>query len=162
MLQAFASKGAFDIALSTGEGLQGTLHAGWNNNSTLLGRTLDLTAAYKQVAVNPMQGCVRAMVAYDPIRSRPAFFVFKALPFGATGSVYSFNRVAKSLWHVLVSLGAVWTTQYYDDFPNIELQCLADNSRAFMEFILDALGWRFASEGRKAERLCRASRFLGC
>ena len=43
VLQAFASKGAFDIALSTGERLTGTIHAGWNNNSTLLGRTLDLT-----------------------------------------------------------------------------------------------------------------------
>ena len=68
-----------------------------NNDSTLLGRTLDLTAAYKQLSVNLMQGRVRVMVAYDPVRSKPAFFVFKALPFRATGSVYSFNRVAKSL-----------------------------------------------------------------
>ena len=127
----------------------GTIHAGWNNDSTLLGRTLDLTAAYKQLAVSPSQGFVRVMVAYDPVRSKRAFFVFNALPFGATGSVYSFNRVAKSLWHIMVSLGGVWATQYYDDFPNIELQRLADNSRSFMEFILEALGWRFASEGPK-------------
>lgn len=107
VLQAFASRGVFDIGLSTGERLTGTIHAGWNNDSTLLGRTLDLTSAYKQLAVNPSQGFVRVMVAYDPVRSKPAYFVFNALPFGATGSVYSFNRVAKSLWHIMVSLGGV-------------------------------------------------------
>ena len=67
VLQAFASRGVFDIALSTGERLTGTIHAGWNNDSTLLGRTLDLTSAYKQLAVNPSQGFVRVMVAYDPV-----------------------------------------------------------------------------------------------
>ena len=102
----------------------GTIHAGWNNDSTLLGRTLDLTAAYKQLAVSPSQGFVRVMVAYDPVRSKPAFFVFNALPFGATGSVYSFNRVAKSLWHIMVSLGGVWATQYYDDFPTSSFNVL--------------------------------------
>ena len=100
-------------------------------------------------------------MAYDQVKSKPVFFIFNALPFGATGSVYSFNRVAKSLWHAMVSLGGVWTTQYYDDFPNIELRSLADNSRAFMEFILDALGWRFASEGKKAEPPLPCFRVLG-
>ena len=61
----------------------------------------------------------------------------------------------------MVSLGGVWTTQYYDDFPNIELRSLADNSRAFMEFILDALCWRFASEGKKAEPPLPCFRVLG-
>ena len=161
VLQAFASKGVFRFSLSTGEFLTGKIHGGWNSDSTLLGRTLDLKSAYKQLAVNPSQGFVRVMVAYDPVKSRPAFFIFNALPFGATGSVYSFNRVAKSLWHIMVSLGGVWATQYYDDYPSVELRSLADNSRAFMEFILDALGWRFASEGKKAEPPFPSFKVLG-
>ena len=161
VLQAFASNGVFRFSLSTGEFLTGKIHAGWNSDSTLLGRTLDLKAAYKQLAVNPSQGFVRVVVAYDPVKSRPAFFIFNALPFGATGSVYSFNRVAKSLWHIMVSLGGVWATQYYDDYPSVELRSLADNSRAFMEFILDALGWRFASEGKKAEPPLPSFKVLG-
>ena len=161
VLQAFASNGVFRFSLSTGEFLTGKIHGGWNSDSTLLGRTLDLKAAYKQLAVNPSQGFVRVMVAYDPVKSRPAFFIFNALPFGATGSVYSFNRVAKSLWHIMVSLGGVWATQYYDDYPSVELRNLADNSRAFMEFILDALGWRFASEGKKAEPPLPSFKVLG-
>ena len=50
VLQAFASRGVFEIVLSAGERFTGTIHAGWNNDSTLLGRKLDLTAAYKQLA----------------------------------------------------------------------------------------------------------------
>ena len=29
------------------------------------------------------------MMVADPVKSRPAFFIFNALPFGATGSVYT-------------------------------------------------------------------------
>ena len=36
------------ISLSTGECLTGKIHPGWHSDSTLLGRTLDLTAAYIQ------------------------------------------------------------------------------------------------------------------
>ena len=61
-------------------------------------------------------------------------------PFGATSSVYSFNRMAKSLWHIMVSLGGVWAAQYFDDYSNVELSLIADNSRPFMEFILKLLG----------------------
>ena len=161
VLRSFASKGGFEILLSTGECLTGRVHASWHNDSTMLGRTLDLKSAYKQLAVNPEQGFVRVMVAYDPVRGKPAFFIFNALPFGATGSVYSFNRVAKSLWHIMVSLGAVWATQYYDDYPNLELRTLAQSSRSFMEFILQSLGWRFAAEGKKAEPHMPCFKVLG-
>ena len=60
-----------------------------------LGRGLDLTAKCKQLAVDPSQTTIRALVAHNPDVQSPAFFVFNALPFGATGSVYGFNRVAK-------------------------------------------------------------------
>ena len=161
VLRSFSSKGCFEILLSTGECLTGRVHASWHNDSTLLGRTLDLKSAYTQLAVNPEQGVVRVMVAYDPVRGKPAFFIFNALPFGATGSVYSFNRVAKSLWHIMVSLGAVWATQYYDDYPNLELRTLAQSSRSFMEFILQSLGWRSAAEGKKAEPHMPCFKVLG-
>ena len=153
ILKAFAcnGKGRFNIPLSTGEVLEGEVHRSWGSRCTLVGRTLDLTAAYKQLAVSPDQGFVRVLAAYDPCKKVPAFFLINALPFGATSSVYGFNRVAKSLWHIMTTLGAVWSTQYYDDYPNVELSDLAGNSRSFMEFILHALGWKYAMEGKKAE-----------
>ena len=161
VLQAFNGQRNFNIRLSDGRVLEGLVHPAWGVNARLLGRTLDLTAAYKQLAVSPSQNFVRALVAYDPILKRPAYFVFNALPFGATSSVYSFNRVAKSLWHIMVSLGGVWATQYSDDYPNVKLSPIAENSRAFMELILKLLGWRFASSGNKAEPPSEKSKVIG-
>ena len=161
VLRAFSSKNGFDIMLSTGQVLSGKVHHGWHGVSTLLGRTLDLKSAYKHLAVNPEQGFVRVMVAFDPIRAKRAFFIFNALPFGATGSVYSFNRVAKSLWRIMVSLGCVWTTQYYDDYPNVELKSLSNSSRSFMEFIPQSLGRLFAAKGKKAEPHLPCFKVLG-
>ena len=154
---ACSGEGGFSIPLSTGEILEGSVHRSWGRNCALVGRTLDLTAAYKQLAVSPDQAFVRVLTSYDPSRKVPAFFLINALPFGATSSVYGFNRrAAKSLWHIMVSLGAVWTTQYFDDDPNVELRDLAGNSRSFMEFILHALGWKYAMDGKKAEPHCSA------
>ena len=106
-------------------------------------------------------GFVRTLVTYDPERQCRAFFIMNSLPFGATSSVYAFNRVAKSLWYLMVKLGCVWTTQYFDDYPNIELEAMASSSRGFMEFLLNAVGWRFASTGKKAPQFSSAFRVLG-
>ena len=127
----------------------------------LLGRTLDLTSAYKQLAVDPTMGFVGTLVTYDPEKQCRAFFIMNSLPFGAASSVYAFNRVAKSLWFLMVRLGSVWTTQYFDDFPNIEMESLASRSRGFMEFLLNAVGWRFAGTGKKAPPFSQTFKVLG-
>ena len=120
------------------------VHPSWRSKLVLLGRTLDLTSAYKQLAVDPTMSFVRILVTYDPVNQCRTFFTMNSLPFGATSSVYAFNRVAKSLWFLMVRLGSVWTTQYFDDFPNVEMESLASSSRGFMEFLLNAVSWRFA------------------
>ena len=161
ILQSIQGKDSSCLTLSSGEALRGVVHSDWCNNPDLLGRTLDLTAAYKQLAVDPNQATIRALVAYNPELQSPAFFVFNALPFGATGSVYGFNRVAKSLLHIMVVLGNVFATQYYDDYPNVEFSKLAGSSQSFMEFILQALGWKFAKDGKKASPPHSSFKVLG-
>ena len=106
---------------------------------------------------------VRILVTYDPVNQCRTFFTMNSLPFGATSSVYAFNRVAKSLWFLMVRLGSVWTTQYFDDFPNVEMESLASSSRGFMEFLLNAVSWRFAGVffyciAELAIKPCRSSR----
>ena len=51
VVQAFNSRGVFNIRLSDGTILEGPVHKAWGSKARLLGRTLDLTAAYKQLAV---------------------------------------------------------------------------------------------------------------
>ena len=149
------------LRLSTGKLLEGVVHPSWRSKLVLLGRTLDLTSAYKQLAVDPTMGFVRTLVTYDPVKQCRAFFIMNSLPFGATSSVYAFNRVAKSLWFLMVRLGSVWTTQYFDDFPNVEMESLASSSRGFMEFLLNAVGWRFAGSGKKAPPFSHTFKVLG-
>ena len=110
ILQSVCEREEFCLRLSTGHVLKGAVRQDWRNNPEMLGRTLDLTAAYKQLAVNLEQNLIRALVAYNPELRPPAYFIFNALPFGGTGSVYGLNRVAKSLWHIMVSLGNVLAT----------------------------------------------------
>ena len=163
ILKAFKGSGdrTFKLKLGSGETPEGSVHKSWGKTCSLVGRTLDLKAAYKQLAVSPDQGFARVLTAYDPIRRVPAFYIINALPFGATSAVYGFNRVAKSLWHIMVSLGGVWATQYFDDFPNVETTELATSSRSFMEFLLHALGWKYAMEGKKAEPYATSFKVLG-
>ena len=149
------------LRLSTGKLLEGVVHPSWRSKLVLLGRTLDLTSAYKQLAVDPTMSFVRTLVTYDPVKHCRAFFIMNSLPFGATSSVYAFNRVAKSLWFLMVRLGSVWTTQYFDDFPNVEMASLASSSRGFMEFLLNAVGWRFAGTGKKAPPFSHTFKVLG-
>ena len=163
ILRAFlgSGDGRFQLRLGGGEILEGVAHESWGKTCSLVGHTLDLKAAYKQLAVSPEHGFVRVLTAYDPIKCVPAFFIINALPFGATSAVYGFNRVAKSLWHIMVSLGGVWATQYFDDYPNVETKELASSSRSFMEFILHALGWKYAMDGKKAEPHALSFEVLG-
>ena len=156
-----SSDGHFKLRIGGGKMLEGVVHETWGKSCSLVGRTLGLKAAYKQLAVSPHQGFVRVLTAYDPIKCVPAFFTINALPFGATSAVYGFNRVAKSLWHIMVSLGGVWTTQYFNDYPNVETKELASSSRSFMEFILHALGWKYAMDGKKAEPHALSFKVLG-
>ena len=57
VFQAFNSNGSFGIRLSDGAILEGPVHQAWGSQAQLLGRTLDLTAAYKQLAVSPSEFC---------------------------------------------------------------------------------------------------------
>lgn len=147
---AFASSQS-KVVLSTGEVVTCTPHPSWKNDLHLVGRTLDLAAAYKQMGMNPSRPQVRPLVVWSPEHQRPVFFVATSLMFGTTASVYSFNRAALSLWHLAVTLGKLWITCYFDDFPGVDPSTTSKSGRAFLEGLLQSLGWRFASEGKKAQ-----------
>ena len=53
---------------------------------------------------------------------RTRFYVARALVFGATASVYSFNRVSRSLWWLLNRFLRVPAGVYFDDYPLMVLR----------------------------------------
>ena len=58
----------------------------------LLGRTLDLKAAYRQLALAPSCSWCSIICVWNPLASERAFFRQNSLPFGGCASVYIFNR----------------------------------------------------------------------
>ncbi len=138
------------LHLSSGEVVPLKVSQQWGGHLNLLGRTLDLESAYKQAAPKPDQLWARFIAVYNPTTGGPSFFSTAALMFGSTASVYAFNRLSRSLWHIQTSLFSIWSTVFYDDFPTVEPEQTCSTARACAEGFLESLGWRFAKEGKKA------------
>ena len=87
-----------------------------SGNKNILGRAYDLQPAYKRLAINPSSMWASFIVIFSPQKRKPEFYQLKAVPFGATRAVFSFLRVAHSIWHLGASqLDLMWTN-FYDDF----------------------------------------------
>ena len=125
------------------------------------GRTLDLTSAYKQYALHSTDRDVLRIGVADCDSGKPRFFGVNALPFGATGSVPGFLRVAAALWHLgSRALGLCWVN-YFDDFPMFcrdEDEEVVDQTAASFLRLLSVL---FAETGRKATKFAKIFKALG-
>lgn len=84
-----------------------------------LGKTFDLSKAYKQLAVLP-EHQLHAVVGF-PKGGTWQFYKSISLPFGCTGSVYGFVRVSQALWFLLSKLLKAITFHYFDDFRDLRV-----------------------------------------
>lgn len=146
-------KGRFAIALENGEQLVGHLHPDFAEKSAgreLLGRSLDLEKAFKQLARDPKQAALSVVAVWNPEKKMAELFEATALAFGARNCVYGFNYFARALeWILTLGLG-VPCMHYFDDYPHLECQATAEDGRRGMEEALNLLGWRFKASGPKA------------
>ena len=124
----------------------------------LRGRCLDLKSAYKQIHLNGTDRQNAVLTVLEPDSNEVKFFISNVLPFGATGSVMSFNRVARALRDLMRKLLWLPIANYFDDFTHIDLEEMADRSQAVMERFLEILGWQIAAE--PAKRTPAAAKFV--
>ena len=81
---------------------------------------MDLDAAYKQMLV-AKPSLWTSVLAIEDIEGNKRLFLSRVLPFGASASVYGFNRVVRALHCIGERLfGLVWCN-YYDDYPQLDL-----------------------------------------
>ena len=113
-----------------------------------VGRTLDLSRAYKQLGIDDKSRCL-SVVGYQH-EGAWKYYLNHVLPFGATASVYSFNRVSKSLHHILCKLLFSLSTCFYDDFPTISPKASSSILTRSLSAVLNLLGWDHAQVGVKA------------
>ena len=136
------------VPLASGDLLEGEWHPG-SRSAAWVGRCLDLSKAYKQVPVCD-SSLKYAVIAMPSRSSEWVFYLARGLPFGGSGSVFSFNKISRALWHIaVVKLGLI-TSVYVDDYPTFEIEPLAQSASDSFSRLLSTLGWVHATTGKKA------------
>ncbi|CAE7310483.1 unnamed protein product [Symbiodinium sp. KB8] len=113
-----------------------------------LGRTLDLSRAYKQLPIDPASRrvCVLGFLK----QGRWVYYRCNVLPFGARASVFSFLRVSRSLHFIMAKYLQALNTVFFDDFPMVSTSGGSKILQKAASAILNLLGWAHAEEGEKA------------
>ena len=113
-----------------------------------VGRTLDFSRAYKQLALDEASRLLAVVGSFH--KDKWLFFRSDVLPSGAIAAVYSFNRVSRSLRHLICKL--LWgpCTCFYDDYPTISPKASSSLLSKSMSNMLTLLGWDHAKVGSKA------------
>lgn len=125
------------------------------------GKCLDLSKAYKQMAVLPSHRDL-AVIFFHDAKGIPKFYVANSLIFGPTAAVYSFNRVSRSLWFLINVMLKVPCGVFFDDFPLFSPEELSENADASVSELLDILGWTHARTGPKGKPFEVSFQVLGC
>ena len=97
-----------------GEGETGKLAAPMNAVAKTMewqGRTLDLSKAYKQVPLNENAQAMCVLGYFH--QGEWKYYTTSRLPFGATSAVYTFNRISRSIHHILCHFLHVVCTCFY-------------------------------------------------
>ena len=132
------------------------------HTSEWLGKTYDLTAAYKQfgIAAKDNKDLLR-IIAMDTDNMTPMMLGANSMPFGATGSVSAFLRVGLAVWFVGVkALGICWTA-FFDEYTVLPRRSLTNSTSLAVEMLFDLIGIDFARTGKKATEFCSVVKTLG-
>ena len=125
-----------------------------------LGKTIDLSAAYRQLAISPDFFSVSFIAVFDPSTGKPRIYSMRALPFGASRSVYGFLRVAHSLWWLgCRALKFAWSN-FFDDFVTFARAAEASSVTIASLQFFKLLGWAVAT-GEKDLPFCSSFKALG-
>lgn len=121
------------------------------SSSQLLGRSFDMKSAYKQLALSEDALWASYVAIFNPVVKKPELYHLLAAPFGATRSVYTFLRVAHSIWFLgVAALSLMWTC-FFDDFVTLATSPLAANTSDTVKLLFKLLGWIIAEDGDKAK-----------
>lgn len=146
---------ALKIAKATSSGKQNFGSGKWK------GKCLDLSKAYKQMAVRPDHRDLTVLFFHDA-SGNPKYFIANSLIFGSTAAVYAFNRVSRSLWFLFNKMLLVPCRVFYDDFPLFSPEELATNADESVSELLDLLGCAHARTGPKGKPFDFSFQVLGC
>ena len=127
----------------------------------MVGKTYDLTSAYKQFGISARDRELLRIATWNPEVNAVALLGVNALPFGATGSVTSFLRVAMAIWFLGVRcLDLVWTC-FFDDYTLLSQESSSSSASFAAESLFKLLGIQYAQEGSKNTEFAKGVKTLG-
>ena len=130
-------------------------------NSELVGRTNDLTAAYKQFGVCEHDRDLLRLAVVNTDDNKISLMGLNSLPFGAVGSVCGFLRISLAVWFLgITQLDLAWTA-FFDDYTVFTQKLLDTNTSKTIESLFELIGLDFAREGSKAPAFSQKFRSLG-
>jgi len=113
-----------------------------------VGKTVDLSSANRQLGISPQSEHVSYLSVFNPSSKKPEVFLMRALPFGESRSVYSFLRVAHSLWWLgCVALHLPWSS-FFDDFITFSRDIESEVVAGVISQFFRLLGWLISSGGK--------------
>ncbi len=156
MIQSVGDDRSVTITLSTGKVLKGSLHDSLSTDlaRTLVGRTLDLSGAYRQLITSVASQWCSVIATFNPDTCNTELDIQHALPFGATAAVYGFNRFSRCIWHVGVALFRLIWFNFYDDYPQVDWALMGSASQRTAERLMSLLGWEVSMKENKRKPFC--------
>eukprot|EP00435_Cladocopium_sp_Y103_P018012 s3778_g4.t1 len=148
------------VELQDGSKLCGELSSAARAGESFMGRCFDLSKAYKQIAVSK-DSLKHAVLGARNSEGKWHFYTSQSLPFGSIASVYSFNKSARALQHLLLEDFSIVTTNYFDDYPTLEWGKSSDVTTGIVSQFFQLIGWRHAVTGKKAKPFATSFGALG-
>lgn len=143
-----ANKAEVVVPLTDGSILRGPWHKTCKS-FRLQGRCMDLSKAYKQVAIS-RASLMHGVLGYEDVDRRWKLYTTQSLPFGASASVFAFIKISRALWHIMAHKLSVLCCVFYDDFPVFEQDEACKMTTQVLDSFFNLVGWKHAVTGEKA------------
>ena len=127
----------------------------------LVGRSMDLASAYRQLAVAESSYEFAYLSIFDPVSRSAALYKQVALPFGSVTAVNAFIRCSRFLQWVAGHCLRIPMSSYFDDYVIFAPPELSNNTQSALCLMLDILGWAFDREGPKSDTFSKQVAALG-
>ena len=127
----------------------------------LVGRSYDLTSAYRQLCVSRASRPFAIIAVYNPYRKRIVWFRQVCLPFGGKASVNGFIRCGRCIQWLANKCLWIAVSSYYDDYIVLSDEALERSTGEAMDLLFTLLGWEFDREGAKADIFSESVAALG-
>ena len=127
----------------------------------LVGRSLDLASAYRQLAVAESSYEFAYLSIFDPVSQSATLYKQVALPFGSVTAVNAFIRCSRFLQWVAGHCLRIPMSSYFDDYVIFAPPELSNNTQSALCLMLDILGWAFDREGPKSDTFSKQVAALG-